>query len=91
MQYRIVQPLMVLAFQDNHYAATTVPEGTQIDVVGPVPEDDRFVIVRFNSQLFHIFASDLEERAKPCAMRSMRNRTQSEISKGHLHDGTTSD
>jgi hypothetical protein len=64
MQYRIVLPLMVLAFQDNHYAATTVPKGAVIELIGPVAEDSRFVTVKFNGELFHAFESDLNERAR---------------------------
>ena len=52
---------MILGSRDNHQAAVTVPEGTIMEVVG-LPIDDRFVIVKFNGQQFHMFASDLKER-----------------------------
>jgi hypothetical protein len=62
--YRIFQPMLVLAFKDNHQAAITVQAGQIIDVIGVVPEDDRFVIVSVHGDQFHAFASDLADRGK---------------------------
>jgi hypothetical protein len=59
MRYRLVRPTMVLAFRDNHQAAVTIQPETIIDVIGPVSNDDRFLIVRCQDQEFHMFASDL--------------------------------
>ena len=46
MQYRLTLPMMVLAFKDNHQAAVTIPAGTLLEVVGPVEDDDRFLLIR---------------------------------------------
>lgn len=54
-------PLMVLAYGDNHQAATTIPAGRTIEVVGKA-EDDRFYIVRLDEEEFLVFESDLPER-----------------------------
>jgi len=59
---------MVLAFKDNHQAATTIPEGTILDVGADF--DDRFVVVTLNGEQFHMFASDLTERSKPVQVAS---------------------
>jgi len=64
MRYRLVLPTMVLAFRDNHQAAVTIQPETIIDIVGPVTNDDRFVIVRTQDQEFHMFASDLAEHGR---------------------------
>jgi hypothetical protein len=63
MRYRTNQSVLVLAFKDNHQAAVTIPAGQIIDVIGPA-EDDRFSIVSVNREQFHVFASDLTDRAK---------------------------
>ena len=65
MQYLLTHPMVVLAFEDNHQAAVTVPAATCIDVVGPVENDDRFLLIRTDREQFHIFASDLADRAIP--------------------------
>lgn len=69
MRHRLFLPTMVLAFKDNHHAATTIPEGTVLDVAG-AGFDDRFVVVTFNGEQFHMFASDLTERSKPVRVAS---------------------
>ena len=69
MQYLLNLPIMVLAFRDNHQAAVTLPAGKLIDVVGPVENDDRFLVIRADDAHFHIFASDLADRAKPVVAR----------------------
>ncbi len=65
MKYLLTSPMMVLAFQDNHQAAVTIPAGKCIEVVGPVEDDDRFLLIRAEDGQFHIFASDLAGRATP--------------------------
>ena len=69
MQYLLTLPLIVLAFKDNHQAAVTVPAATCIEVVGPVENDDRFLLISVEHGQFHIFASDLANRAIPIAAR----------------------
>lgn len=69
MQYVLNLPLSVLACGDNHQAAVTVPAGTVIEVVGPMEHDDRFVLIKVNAGQFHIFASDLSDRAEPVVAR----------------------
>lgn len=69
MQYLLTRPMAVLAFNDNHQAAVTVPAATCIEVVGPVENDDRFLLIRADHGQFHIFASDLADRAIPIAAR----------------------
>ena len=69
MQYILTLPVMVLAFRDNHQAAVTMSAGKLIEVVGPVEEDDRFLLISADEGQFHIFASDLADRAKPVAAR----------------------
>ena len=85
MQYRLTLPIMVLAFGDNHQAAVTIPAGMLIEVVGPVEDDDRFLLINADQGQFHIFASDLADRATPLVARkavqgsseeSPRTRTQ---------------
>lgn len=71
MQYLLNLPMMVLAFRDNHQAAVTLPAGTLIDVVGPVEDDDRFLLIRAGDGQFHIFASDLADRAERVAARKL--------------------
>ncbi|HTS78247.1 MAG TPA: hypothetical protein VMG40_18695 [Bryobacteraceae bacterium] len=61
MRYRLNAPLMVLAYRDNHEAATTVPVGETIDVLGP-DHDDRFSVVRVHNEKFSAFESDVRER-----------------------------
>ena len=63
MQYLLNHPMAVLAFSDNHQAAVTIPAATCIEVVGPVENDDRFLLIRADHGQFHIFASDLADRA----------------------------
>jgi len=67
VQYLLTLPIMVLAFNDNHQAAVTIPAGTLIEVVGPVEDDDRFLLIGTADGEFHIFASDLASRAEPLA------------------------
>jgi hypothetical protein len=69
MKYLLTGPMMVLAFQDNHQAAVTIPAGTCIEVVGPVEDDDRFLLISAEDGQFHIFASDLAGRTKPVVAR----------------------
>lgn len=73
MQYLLTLPLAVLAFKDNHQAAVTLPAATCIDVVGPVENDDRFLLINVDHGQFHIFASDLADRAIPVAVREQAN------------------
>ena len=84
MQYRLTLPMMVLAFKDNHQAAVTIPAGTLLDVVGPVEDDDRFLLIMTNDGPFHIFASDLIARAKPVGARWAKRAVpeESSVSKG---------
>lgn len=63
MSYRNHQSVLVLAVKNNHEAAATIPAGQVIEVIGPA-EDDRFMVVRVNSEQFHVFASDLADRAR---------------------------
>ena len=74
MQYLLTLPLMVLAFENNHQAAVTVPAATCIEVVGPVENDDRFLLISVDHAQFHIFASDLADRAIPVAAREQMPR-----------------
>jgi hypothetical protein len=52
---------MVLAFRDNHQAATTIPAGRTIEVLG-LAEDDRFSVIRSEGEEFLVFETDLLER-----------------------------
>lgn len=69
MQYRVNLPTMVLASKDNHQAAVTIQAGTNIEVIGPVESDDRFLVIRAGNEEFHIFASDLAARAERVVVR----------------------
>lgn len=64
MQHCLNHSIMVLAFKDNHQLAVTVPAGKTIQVIGPVDDDNRFLVVDVDDEQFHIFASDLEDRAE---------------------------
>ena len=44
MTYRLDRPMMVLAFKDNHQAATTIPAGQVVELIGPA-KDDRFFVI----------------------------------------------
>ena len=61
MHYRFSQPIMVLAFEDNHQLAVSVPAGQIVDVIGPAENDDRFLLLNVNDEPFHAFASDLAD------------------------------
>jgi hypothetical protein len=63
VQYRLNQPMMVLAFKDNHQLAVTVPVGKIVDVSGPVEGDDRFLVKR-------------ERRAVPCLRSDLADRAE---------------
>ena len=60
-RYRATLPIMVLAFRDNHQAATTIAAGEILEVVGPA-RDDRFMIINVRGNEFLIFESDLRDR-----------------------------
>ena len=55
---------MVLALKGNHKTVVTIPALKIVEVVGPA-EDDRFVIISLDGEQFHVFASDLANRASP--------------------------
>ena len=74
MQYRLNQSIMVLAFTDNHQLAVTVPAGEIIRVIGRVDNDNRFLVVDVGDQPFHIFASDLADRAEQVLSASQADR-----------------
>jgi len=61
MRCRLNAPLMVLAFRDNHQAATTIPAGQTIEVLG-LAQDDRFSVIRSDGEEFLAFETDLTER-----------------------------
>jgi len=61
MRCRLNAPLMVLAYRDNHRAATTIPAGKTIEVLGP-DEDERFFLVSVEGEQFLAFESDLLQR-----------------------------
>ncbi|HTS77986.1 MAG TPA: hypothetical protein VMG40_17365 [Bryobacteraceae bacterium] len=61
MRCRLNAPLMVLAYGDNHQAATTVPAGETIEVLG-LDRDDRFSVVCVRNEKFIAFESDVRER-----------------------------
>ena len=61
MRCRLSVSLMMLAYRDNHQAATTIPAGRTIDVLGP-DRDDRFSVIRVDGEEFLAFGSDLLER-----------------------------
>jgi len=52
---------MVLAFRDNHDAATPIPAGAIFEVIGPAA-DDRFVVVSVRGEELLVFESDLQNR-----------------------------
>jgi hypothetical protein len=53
---------MVLALKDNHRVAVTIPALKIVEVIGPA-EDDRFVVISVDGERFHVFVSDLADRA----------------------------
>jgi len=64
---------MVLAYRDNHQAATTIPAGKTIDVIGPA-EDDRFCVVNSDGEEFLVFESDLMDRGTLLMRKESSNR-----------------
>jgi hypothetical protein len=64
MLYHLDHPTMTLAFKDNHYAATTLPPGSVVEVIGP-DVDDRFVVVRVSQEELLVFATDLNDWGRP--------------------------
>jgi len=79
VQYLLNLPMMVLAFRDHHQAAVTIPAGTLIEVVGPVEDDDRFLLIKADDGQFHIFASDLADRAEPVVARETVRDSQRKV------------
>ncbi len=73
MLCRLKAPLMALAYRDNHQAATTIPEGKTIDVIGEA-EDDRFCVVNSEGEKFLVFESDLMERGTLLMRKDSSNR-----------------
>jgi len=59
MEHRLNQPIRVLAFKDNHQLAVTVRAGRIVEIVGPVENDDCFIVPSMNDEQFHAFTSDL--------------------------------
>ena len=49
MHHGLTAPLVVLAHDDNHGAAVTIPAGKTIEVMGPA-DDDRFPVVNFEGE-----------------------------------------
>lgn len=76
MRCRLNAPLMVLAYRDNHQAATSIPPGNTIDVLGP-DRDDRFLIISVNGEKFLAFENDLLERGTMLIRKEDRNRETS--------------
>ena len=56
--YRATFPIMVLAFNDNHEAAVSIPPSVVFEVVGQA-QDDRFAIVNVKGEEFLVFDTDL--------------------------------
>jgi hypothetical protein len=64
MQFRFNHPIMVLAFEDNHQLAVSIPVGQIVEVIGAAENDDRFLVLSVNDEPFHAFASDLADGAE---------------------------
>jgi hypothetical protein len=66
MLYKLTGDLMVLGGCDNHMAAVGLPAGRIIDLLGPA-EDDRFVRIQVDHQVFEAFETDVRARIADCA------------------------
>jgi hypothetical protein len=58
VSYCTEEPLVVLAYKNNHDAAITVPVGKNIEILGP-DGDDRFLVVTVDGEEFLVFETDL--------------------------------
>ena len=63
MTYRLESPTPALALQGNHQAATTIPAGQTVEVIG-YADDARFYLVTINGAQFHMFSVDLADQRK---------------------------
>jgi hypothetical protein len=63
MLQRLARPTMVLAVNNNHQAAVTIPEGKVVDVEAS-SDDDRFVLLKVDGDQFLAFASDVVSEAR---------------------------
>ena len=61
MMHVVVKQMMVLGYRHNHHAATSLPPGKKIEVLGPAT-DDRFLCIRVDGEVFEVFEGDFVER-----------------------------
>ena len=70
--------LMMVFTRDNHQAVVLIPAETFMEVVGPVENDDRYLLVDVDRGQFHIFASDLAGRSIPVVNGETTNSVREE-------------
>lgn len=76
MNYRMDLPILALApeqGEDHHQGAVTILANQIVEVVGAAA-DERFLVVRRNEELFHVFASDLASRGSQLKSRGNRQK-----------------
>ena len=63
MLYQVDLPMMTLAFKDNHYAATVLPQRLLVEILRP-DFGDRFLVVKVSQEELLVFATDLNDRGR---------------------------
>lgn len=76
MLQKLNRELIVLGYHGNHLAAVGVPAGKVIEILGAA-EDDRFVRVRVDGEVFEAFETDILDRSEEyaSARRKRMNRS----------------
>jgi hypothetical protein len=65
VRYRIVDPTMVLFFEDERHVAFTVPAGAIVTVESAAFNGNKLVDVMCDGKNVRMFAHDLRSRAEP--------------------------
>ena len=61
-RYKLHTRTIGLVSRGNHQAATLIPAGTTVEVIGPA-EDPRFLVVEISGEQLWVFETDLKDRS----------------------------
>jgi hypothetical protein len=70
VRYRVEFPLIALATRGSHRSAITIPEGATMYLIGPAPDDPRFLCVELGEEQIEVFEKDFANKC--LAIRSRR-------------------